>query len=140
MDKNELLTFQKRIELDILTGCWIWKGGEKHSFYGYFKIKGKSKRAHRVSYEHWNGKIPEGLEIDHLCRVRRCVNPQHLEAVTHLENMRRAIMSKGNQYTDKTHCKRGHEFNEKNTNYSNNKRNCRVCHKIRCRGYRERNE
>lgn len=74
--------------------CWIWAGGINPNGYGFFNILDEGKRttrpAHRFMYGVVHGEIPEGLEIDHLCRVRACVNVGHLEAVTHAENVRRA--------------------------------------------------
>jgi hypothetical protein len=77
------------------TGCWLWLGGEARNGYSLFHVRqpdGSFKRsiAHRWSYEHFIGPIPEGLELDHKCRNRWCVNPEHLEPVTHYENQRRA--------------------------------------------------
>lgn len=137
MNKNDLLRFQKYIELDLLEGCWLWKSNINENGYGYFKINYKNMRAHRVSYQYWNGPISKNYEIDHLCRNRSCVNPQHLEAVTHQENTKRGLQSKPhlNQHVNKTHCKRGHEFNEKNTYVKDSSRHCRICHKERCRKY-----
>ena len=70
--------------------CWVWTGTRQRNGYGSFGVKGRTLRAHRWSYEFYVGPIPAGLQIDHLCRVRNCVNPEHLEPVTHAENMRRA--------------------------------------------------
>src|SRR5688572_29952552 len=68
--------------------CWLWEGRVCPRGYGYFGHN--SQRCHRVLWVALNGPVPEGLELDHLCRVRNCVNPAHLEPVTHAENMRRA--------------------------------------------------
>lgn len=78
------------------TGCWIWQGYIGPHGYGQIKWNGKSKVAHRVIYEIFKGQIPEGLIIDHLCSVKSCVNPEHLEAVTFSENSQRAW--------DRNHC------------------------------------
>ena len=71
--------------------CWIWRGARDDKGYGSLGINGKILRAHRVSYEWLIGPIPEGLVLDHLCRVPPCVNPAHLEPVTQGENSRRGI-------------------------------------------------
>jgi hypothetical protein len=73
-------------------GCWLWNGKRNHLGYGIFS----ERRAHRVVYEHFVGPIGEGLELDHKCRVTSCVNPAHLEPVTHKENVRRGCRVKLN--------------------------------------------
>ena len=72
-------------------GCWIWQLNKNYKGYGYVGINGKLVRAHRYYYEQAKGKIPKGLQLDHLCHVRSCVNPEHLEAVTLTENVRRGM-------------------------------------------------
>jgi len=72
------------------SGCWIWTGSTQWNGYGSVSWKGARRVAHRVSYELLAGPIPKGLQLDHLCRVRGCVNPQHLEPVTNKENVRRS--------------------------------------------------
>lgn len=91
--------------------CWIWVGEKGAGGYGNFMypVKGKYVNAHKFSYLHHKGHIPDGLVIDHLCRNRLCVNPDHLEAVPGLENIRRGLLA------TKTHCKNGHPFSEENT-------------------------
>ena len=79
----------ERYEIDS-NGCWIWTGAIHKSGYGQIKWKGKSTVAHRVMYTIFKGEIPKGLVIDHLCNIKKCVNPEHLEAVTTSENTQRA--------------------------------------------------
>ena len=74
--------------------CWIWTSRVDRGDYGYFHYEKKGRRAHRVAYELLVGPIPDGLELDHICNVRRCVNPDHLEPVTHAENHRRRVERK----------------------------------------------
>lgn len=113
-------------------GCWIFTGhvGE----HGYAVIKDartdRCTMAHRATYEALVGPIPEGLELDHTCRVRRCVNPAHLEPVTGLENRRRAVLAK---LGDRTHCSEGHELTEENTVLNPRKTKSGVSFSIVCR-------
>jgi hypothetical protein len=88
-------------------GCWFW-GSTKHSTgYGLFSVNGVERVAHRVAYEALVGPVPEHLECDHLCRVRICVNPLHIEPVTPAENRWRGVGA-GPTNAKKTACKRGH--------------------------------
>lgn len=97
------------------TGCWLWLGPLNELGYGRASLMGKRRLAHRASYEMTKGPIPAGLEIDHICRVRCCVNPDHLEPVTSRENSLRAIRRLAlagllpGAATD-THCMYGHEL------------------------------
>lgn len=77
-------------EVDPVTNCWLWLLGLDDKGYAMSERDGKTCRGHTVNYEAKYGPVPEGLELDHLCRVRRCVNPDHVEPVTHAENMLRA--------------------------------------------------
>lgn len=70
-------------------GCWLWKRSKDKDGYGWSSFENKTHQAHRLSYQLVNGEIPDGLHLDHLCRVRHCVNPDHLEPVTPRENLRR---------------------------------------------------
>jgi hypothetical protein len=124
-------------------GCWIFMGSIARNKYGQIGgdgILGNGKRilyAHRVSYELHRGPIPAGLELDHLCRVRCCVNPYHLEPVTNSENGKRSIpYSNVTIQANKTHCKAGHLFDITNTYIFHGRRYCRTCHNANCRRYR----
>jgi len=122
-------------------GCWEWTGYKDPAGYGQIGTPSGVKLVHRVSYEYYVGKIPDGLQIDHLCRNRPCVNPEHLEPVTAKENVGRGMAGRVRTLlaAQQTHCKWGHEFTKSNT-YICRKgiRNCRRCHKRRERERRER--
>lgn len=99
MTGRQVIPRKKRPPLDRLmallerpTGsdCWLWTGYVAAGGYGEFHLAGRTRKAHRVAYELLVGPVPEGLDLDHLCRVRRCVNPEHLEPVTRQENLRRS--------------------------------------------------
>ncbi len=121
------------------TGCWFWTGAGVGQ-YGTFKIGGAGTKqflAHRFSYLIHKGPIPDGLELDHLCRVRCCVNPDHLEPVTRQENILRGALS--TRQTNK--CRRGHEFTIKNTWIEKTgQRHCRRCHAYHEAASRSRRE
>ncbi len=107
-------------------GCWDWTGGRTWNDYGRFSYKTKSHRAHRAMYEILVGPIPEGMTLDHLCRNRGCVNPEHLEPVTLGENVLRGVGLTA-QNARKTHCVNGHLFDEANTYWGRLGRACRAC-------------
>lgn len=109
------------------TGCWLWTGHINQDGYGRICRGGESKSAHRTSYEVFRGPIPDGLVLDHLCRVRHCVNPDHLEPVSIAENIRRGE-GVAVQHAAKTHCVHGHEFTPENTlTHHSGSRGCRAC-------------
>lgn len=104
--------------------CWLWTAARTPDGYGSFD----KRVAHRWAYENCVGPVPDCLELDHLCRVRHCVNPAHLEAVTRCENQRRSPVSAGGRNAAKTHCPRGHEYDESNTRIdADGSRRCRTC-------------
>ena len=126
------------------SGCWLWIGADDGRN-GYGRVnpsKYGQRQAHRVMYELDKGPIPEGLVIDHKCHTPCCVNPDHMEPVTQIENMRRgryreglALGGKasGSKKSARTHCKNGHERNKENTRLrvSDNTQECRVCAKLK---------
>lgn len=106
--------------------CWLWKAG-KVGGYGRFYFKGKAVLAHRFAYEKTYGKIPKGLEIDHLCRNVACVKYLHLEAVTHKVNVLRGI-GEAARHAKKTHCPQGHSYSGRNLLVEKHGyRRCRSC-------------
>jgi len=118
---SELTRFVNHIKVDA-NGCWVWQAGRHSGGYGQFHQGGRALYAHRVAYTTYRGPIPEGLELDHLCRNPPCVNPAHLEPVTHQQNMARGLIAQ------KTHCAHGHPFTPETTYIRRNgKRMCRVC-------------
>lgn len=109
--------------------CWVWTGVlDRYGYAAAITFGGRKQRAHRFAYEAFTGSIPAGMQIDHLCRNRSCVNPSHLEAVTGIENTRRG-RGVGMVNARKTHCIRGHEFTPENTyiGKSRKHRRCREC-------------
>jgi len=108
------------------TGCWLWTGFLYPNGYGNFNaVRGRGGYAHRTSYELYKGTIPPGMHIDHLCRVKCCVNPDHLEIVTPTENQRRSPISNASR----KFCRNGHEYTDESTYvYSpGGKFRCRRC-------------
>ena len=126
MAEQLLDRFNKYYKVNNETLCWEWQKYIGTHGYG---IINSNKLAHRVSYEIFKGIIPDGLQIDHICRNRKCVNPDHLEVVTASENIKRGDLPKINK--SKTCCPQGHKFSESNTYlYPDGRRGCRECRKV----------
>lgn len=128
-----------KVQKDEKSGCWVWTGSKRRGKYVKGKsverlrgelrmggVSGKNRLAHIVSYEHFVGPVPEGMELDHHCHNTLCVNPDHLEPVTHTVNMQRRMDS------GLPHCKHGHLYTPETT-YINirGRRECKVCIKAR---------
>jgi hypothetical protein len=124
-----------RVTVDDSTGCIRWTGAHTPKGYGQISINGKRVAVHRAAWERANGPIPDGMEIDHVfdrgCRFRDCINVDHLQVVTHAENVRR-------QLARVTHCPQGHAYDDENTIVALNRkgyetRRCRTCKNARNR-------
>lgn len=128
----ERLLARRAIEGD----CWVWQGSKTPRGYGIVQIGNRPRKTqyvHRLSYEAFVGAIPRGLDLDHLCRVRACFNPSHLEPVTRSVNTVRGIgpAMLGAINGTKTHCSRGHAFDETNTRQRpSGGRTCRQCERL----------
>lgn len=143
---DKFLTEGERIQRKIQVnedGCWIWQGKLNNLGYGTYK----RKSAHRMVYQYYKGAVPEGLELDHLCREPSCVNPDHLEAVTHQVNMSRGFTGRAEHLAKmhrlKTHCKEGHEYSPENTRIETingvfRARRCKQCDINKSRRYHEK--
>lgn len=120
--------------------CWLWTGAISDGYGSVNVGNGKYDKAHRVSYRLLKGGIPNALHLDHLCRQRNCVNPDHLEPVSMRENLNRGLMHLGNRIIVDgkalcLKCKWGHDFNKENTYIRRNGfRQCKVCSRLRKHG------
>lgn len=127
--------FWAKVQIGEGDECWLWTAACLPNGYGYFHpTHGTNAYAHRFSWEITNGQIPSGKVLDHLCRVRNCVNPSHLEPVTMRENLRRGEGFAGVN-ARKTECPKGHEYTDENTYVYKWRgrvmRYCRTCQKER---------
>jgi hypothetical protein len=133
--------FMDKVSPEPNSGCWLWLGAVKNNGYGVIGMGGKIHHAHRVSYEREHGPIPAGLSIDHLCRTRSCVNPQHLEAVSQGENVRRGECGSVNaaRQTAKAECPQGHPYSGNNLIINRaGARECRTCNCAKTQRYKAR--
>ena len=136
MNDDELTLLFER--LDLSGGCWLWTGGTNGVGYGKIYLRHGHRYVHRLLWEFFNGPIPEGTEIDHLCRNPGCVNPDHLEPVSHRENILRGVGPPAINAAA-TECLRGHPFDAANTYvHPGGKRQCRTCKAKRAHEYHAR--
>jgi hypothetical protein len=134
MDSDIKKIILSKIKIDKNTGCWNWTAALDGDGYGQIKIRKiriSPLRAHRVSYEAFVCEIPTDRQLDHLCRNRKCINPEHLELVTCKENIRRNPRIVANE------CRKGHKLTDENTYYSrkgnSTVRSCKICKKEKVR-------
>lgn len=127
--------------VQFVAGCHVWRGAKSGKDYGVYGVAGRQVYAHRYSYEQSKGEIPPGYVIDHLCRNHPCVNPDHLEAVTPGENIRRGILPSLIRETKAKiqRCPAGHEYTPENTRAYNGKRHCKACSANASLAYASRN-
>lgn len=111
---------------DFAEGCWEWRGTDDGRGYGVINVEKIPYKAHRISFQLFYGHISPNLQVDHLCKNKRCVNPKHLELVTSQTNNLRSNSSSGVN-ARKTHCKNGHELGGENVYPSSIKRGFRMC-------------
>lgn len=147
---NIIDRFMSHVCADPFSGCWLWGSQLNHNGYGVFRLNSRqslehrSTSAHRIAYELFVGAIPSGMQLDHLCRVRCCVNPAHMEIVSLQENLRRgdgnraAVRSIRANAAKITHCPLGHAYDEANTLIHSGKRHCRACRAIHSREFKQR--
>jgi len=135
MHKNTPEKFWKRVDKRSPDECWLWLGPLNEDGYGErFYVNGKRFQVHVYSYTISVGPVPPGLQLDHLCRVRHCVNPKHLEPVTCKVNILRGV-SNAALNAKKTHCPKGHPYNSVNTYLRRGLRACRECARQRNREF-----
>lgn len=132
--------FFKKVIISDDGDCWEWTACKTKAGYGAFSLNGKSVLAHRLSYSFVN-KISNGKVIDHICRNRSCVNPNHLREVKQSENALENSIGQGAKNKIKTHCSRGHDLSESSLLILKNgakRRVCKPCHALRSKQYRDR--
>ncbi|MFG3349552.1 HNH endonuclease signature motif containing protein [Streptomyces sp. NPDC048018] len=131
MTTNDSVSERIQRQVDRNSDCWLWTGFLDRYGYGHISVNNHREKVHRAAYTALVGPIPDGLVIDHTCRVRHCVNPAHLEPVTQAENTRRGVAHN----STKTRCPQGHPYDEVNTYVAAGRRGCRSCRREASRRY-----
>jgi len=135
------IRFWAKVDKSSPDGCWLWTGSRPGRGYGHFGVDGRIVRAHRWAYEAIIGPIPSGMEIDHLCRVRHCVNPEHLQPVAHSVNYLRGMHPSAITFREDV-CRKGHPLTPDNVYCPPRQphtRECRICKRAAARaGYLRR--
>jgi hypothetical protein len=136
---NQLRRFMEKVAPEPNTGCWLWYGAWGGGGYPVVNLYCVNYAAHRVAYEHFVGPIGEGLQLDHLCRVRCCVNPAHVEPVTPIVNTMRGDTAAAKNAA-KTHCPMGHPYSGSNLYIApkTGDRMCKKCSREHTRAWRLR--
>ncbi len=145
MDSKALARFERKYRVEdrgYLTPCWVWTGSTHRQGYGTFTISipgpKRTHLTHKIRYEHAFGPVEHGLELDHLCRIVECCNPEHLEPVTHRENVLRGRSDAAGRAV-RTQCEEGHEYTAANTTIrSDGGRRCMICKRARTNALRAR--
>lgn len=128
---NSIIDFMNKVHKDD-NDCWIWKGYIDKDGYGTFSYRSKEMRAHRWSYMHFVGSLDNNLTIDHICNVRACVNPKHLQQIPIKDNILRGSGPSARN-AKKTHCRHGHAFADNNVVHDKKQRRCRECSRLSAR-------
>lgn len=137
MKRNTIGSLLSKVEIWQGIDCWLWPGLLTKGGYAVVSYQGKMQCLHRIIYSYFKGPIPEGYELDHICRIRHCCYPEHLEPVTRQENQRRGkgtapgTVAAAAKARAETHCRQGHEFTPENTRVNSiGRRRCRTCERI----------